>query len=89
MNGHRARLRRCRVLGADRHVERGYNAAVRNVVFVTSLPGKAMEAQLPELGAPCCDGYEGDGGIVVRNSDTEVVIAATRTITGTIAIEYG
>jgi biotin carboxylase len=48
-----------------------------------------VEARLPELGAPSCDNYEGDASIVVRHPDTEVVLAATKTITETIAIEYG
>jgi hypothetical protein len=45
-----------------------------------------VEARLPELGAPSCDHYDGDVSIAVRPPDTEVVLAAMRTITETIAI---
>jgi hypothetical protein len=45
-----------------------------------------VEARLPELAAPTCDHYDGDVSIAVRHPDTEVVLAAMKTI---IAIEYG
>ena len=47
------------------------------------------ESQLPELGAPRSDSYEGEGYLIVRHPDTEVVTAAMTMITETIKIEYG
>ena len=34
------------------------------------------------------DGYEGDGHVIVRHPDTEVVKAAMKTVIETISIEY-
>jgi biotin carboxylase len=48
-----------------------------------------VEARLPEPGAPRSDSYEGDGYIIVRHPDTEVVTAAMKTIIETIQISYG
>jgi len=47
-----------------------------------------VEARLPEPGAPCSTSYEGDGYIVVRDPDTEVVTAAIKTIIETVGVEY-
>jgi len=48
-----------------------------------------VEARLPEPGAPHNDDYEGDGYVIVRDPDTEVVVAAMKTIIDTIGVEYG
>ena len=48
-----------------------------------------MKARLPSRGEPRSDSYEGDGYVVVRDPDTEVVKAAVKTIIETISIEYG
>ena len=47
-----------------------------------------MESKLPTRGAPRSDSYEGDGYVVVRDPDTEVVKAAMATIIETIQITY-
>ncbi|MDB4958241.1 MAG: putative carboxylase [Myxococcales bacterium] len=48
-----------------------------------------VESRLPTRGAPRADTYEGDGYVIVRDPDTEVVKAAMTTIIETIQIEYG
>jgi len=48
-----------------------------------------VEARLPELGQPRNDSYEGDGYVIVRDPDTEVVAAAMTTIIETIQVHYG
>ncbi|HEX3482331.1 MAG TPA: ATP-grasp domain-containing protein [Kofleriaceae bacterium] len=73
-----------------RGVGRGRVQRVTGVDRVRELFGPLIvEARLPELGAPSCEDYDGDVSIAVRHPDTEVVLAAMRTITETIAIEYG
>jgi len=73
-----------------RGVGRGRVLRITGVDRVRELVGPLIvEARLPELGAPSCDHYDGDVSITVRHPDTEVVLAAMRTITETIAIEYG
>ena len=73
-----------------RGVGRGRVQRVAGVDRVRELFGPLIvEARLPEPGAPSVDHYDGDVSISVRHPDTEVVLAAMRTITETIAIEYG
>lgn len=48
-----------------------------------------VKARLPDKGTPRSDSYEGDGWVVVRDPDTEVVKAAVKTIIETIGIQYG
>ena len=48
-----------------------------------------VEARLPELGAPRSDSYEGDGYVIVRDPDTEVVMSAMKTVIETIQVQYG
>jgi hypothetical protein len=48
-----------------------------------------VEARLPEPGAQRSDSYEGDGYVIVRDPDTEVVTAAMKTIIETIQVQYG
>jgi hypothetical protein len=48
-----------------------------------------MEARLPTPGTPRSDSYEGDGYVVLRHDDTEVVKAAVKTVIETIQIHYG
>jgi biotin carboxylase len=63
---------------------------VTGVERVQELVGRLIvEAHLPKLGAPHRDGYDGDGYIIVRHPETEVVTAAMTTIIETIGIEYG
>ena len=48
-----------------------------------------VESRLPSRGTFRSDSYEGDGYVIVRDPDTEVVKAAMTTIIETIEIEYG
>lgn len=62
---------------------------VTGVDRVQQLVGRLIvETRLPEPGAPHSGAYEGDGYLIVRDPDTEVVAAATKTIPEIIAIEY-
>ena len=73
-----------------RGVGSGRVLRVTGVDRVQELVGRLIvEARLPQLGAPRCDIYEGDGHILVRHPETEVVIAAIETILETIQITYG
>ena len=47
-----------------------------------------VEAKLPEVGTMRSDVYEGDGYIIVRHVDTEVVKAALKTIVETVKVHY-
>jgi hypothetical protein len=50
--------------------------------------GMIEEFKLPAPGAPKSDSYEGDGFVIVRHRDTEVVRAALKAIVETIRVEY-
>ena len=47
-----------------------------------------VESKLPARGTPKSDSYEGDGYVIVRDPDTEVVKRAMTTVIETIQIEY-
>ena len=47
-----------------------------------------VESRLPVPGTPRAESYEGDGYVIVRDPDSEVVKAAMATIIETIQIEY-
>jgi formate-dependent phosphoribosylglycinamide formyltransferase (GAR transformylase) len=47
-----------------------------------------VDFQLPSIGAPRSDSYEGDGYVICRDPDVEVVKAAMNAIIETIRIEY-
>jgi biotin carboxylase len=47
-----------------------------------------VEAKLPAAGAPKSDSYEGDGHVIVRHPDTEVVKRALATIIETVQVQY-
>ena len=47
-----------------------------------------VDSRLPTLGAMRSDSYEGDGYVIVRDPDVEVVKAAMKTVIETIQIEY-
>jgi biotin carboxylase len=47
-----------------------------------------VKAKLPDKGEPRSDSYEGDGWVIVRDPDTEVVKAALKTLIETIKIHY-
>jgi hypothetical protein len=46
-----------------------------------------VEARLPDVGQPASSGYEGEGYIIVRDPDTEVVRNALRRIVSGIRVE--
>jgi len=46
------------------------------------------EAKLPQVGAPKADTYEGDGYVIVRHEDTEVVREALQILVQTVRIHY-
>jgi biotin carboxylase len=48
-----------------------------------------VDSRLPARGALRSDSYEGDGYVIVRDPDTEVVKAAMTTVIETIQVEYG
>ncbi len=47
-----------------------------------------MEAKLPQPGQPRGPGYEGDGYVIVRHPDTELVKKALLLLVSTIRVEY-
>ena len=72
-----------------RGVGRGPVQRVTGVERVQELVGRLIvDARLPEPGAPHSDAYEGDGYIIVRAPETEVVTAAMKTIIETIQVSY-
>jgi biotin carboxylase len=73
-----------------RGVGRGRVLRVTGVDRAQELVGRhVVEARLPQLGSPRNDSYEGDGHVIVRDPDTEVVKAAMKTIIETIQVHYG
>lgn len=48
-----------------------------------------VESRLPQRGAMRAESYEGDGYVIVRHPDVEVVKAAMTTAIETIQVEYG
>jgi biotin carboxylase len=73
-----------------RGVGRGRVLRVNGVDRAQALVGRhVVEARLPQVGAPRSDSYEGDGHVIVRHPDTEVVTAAVKTIIETIQVQYG
>jgi biotin carboxylase len=48
-----------------------------------------VDSRLPVRGAFRSDSYEGDGYVIVRDPDTEVVKAAMKDVIETIGVEYG
>ena len=47
-----------------------------------------VESKLPTVGASKSDSYEGDGYVIVRDPDTEVVKQAMTAIIETLQVEY-
>jgi biotin carboxylase len=73
-----------------RGVGRGRVLRVTGVERAQELVGRhVVEARLPQPGAPRSDSYEGDGHVIVRDPDTDVVKAAMKTIIETIQVHYG
>ena len=73
-----------------RGVGRGQVLRVTGVERANELVGRhVVESRLPQQGAPRSDSYEGDGYVIARDPDTEVVKAAMKTIIETIQVQYG
>lgn len=68
------------------------NGRVVNVTGVDQANEKigrlVVESHLPVRGTPRSDSYEGDGYVIVRDPDTEVVKRAMQTVIETIRVEY-
>ncbi len=47
-----------------------------------------VHSKLPTVGSPKSDSYEGDGYVIVRHPDTEVVKHAVMTVIETVKLEY-
>ncbi len=67
----------------------GRVAAVTGIHETWEAVGKwVAEANLPTVGAPKSDSYEGDGYVVVRDPSTEVVKGLLKTIIETLKVHY-
>ena len=67
----------------------GRVAAVENVERAQELVGPlVVEASLPRVGRAKATGYEGDGFVIVRHPDTDVVRRALATIIDTVKVHY-
>jgi hypothetical protein len=51
--------------------------------------GLVVEAKLPTLGATPSSSYEGDGYVIVRHRETEVVQTALQRIVNTVRVKLG
>lgn len=47
-----------------------------------------VEAKLPQIGQPSASGYEGEGYVLVRHEDTEIVKKALHRLVSLIQVEY-
>ena len=73
-----------------RGMGRGRVVGVSGVHATREAVGKwIVEAQLPTIGAPKSDGYEGDGYVIVRDSSTDVVKKVLQVVVETIQVHYG
>lgn len=72
-----------------RGIGRGRVSGVHGVERANERVGKlVVDSKLPQVGAHRSDSYEGDGWVVVRDPDTEVVKAAVKEIIETVQIAY-
>jgi biotin carboxylase len=73
-----------------RGVGRGQVVRVTGVDRANELVGRhVVESRLPQVGTSRSDSYEGDGYVIVRDPDTQVVRSAMKTIVETIQVQYG
>lgn len=73
-----------------RGVGRGRVLRVTGVERANELVGRhVVESRLPQPGTQRSDSYEGDGYVIVRDPDTEVVKAAMKTVIETVQVQYG
>lgn len=71
-----------------RGMGRGRISAVHGVDKANALVGKTVvESRLPVVGAHRSDSYEGDGYVIARHHDVEVVKKAMQTVIETIKVE--
>ncbi|MBL8956045.1 MAG: ATP-grasp domain-containing protein [Myxococcaceae bacterium] len=71
-----------------RGMGRGRITRVANVDQANAQVGRwVVEARLPQVGAHKSDSYEGDGYVIVRDPDVEVVKKAMTTIIETVRVE--
>ncbi len=72
-----------------RGVGRGRVQRVTGVREANAQVGRlVVKSKLPKLGQPKSDHYEGDGYVIVRHPDTEVVKQAVKVIIDNIRVEY-
>jgi len=72
-----------------RGVGRGRVSGITGVERANERVGRlVVESRLPRVGTPRSDSYEGDGYVIVRDPDTEVVKAAMQTIIETVQVQY-
>lgn len=83
---------RCFATGAA-YVRGQGRGRVRHIHGVGEIQGRygdiVVEAKLPKSGQPPNDSYEGDGYIIIRHPDTELVQQALSDIVTTIRVELG
>ncbi len=53
-----------------------------------AIGGLVVEAKLPVVGAPRSDTYEGDGYVILRHADTNVLKQAVRLLIETVHVDY-
>jgi hypothetical protein len=67
----------------------GRVVSVTGVGEVNAMIGRHVaEAKLPTIGAPKSDSYEGDGYVIVRDPDTEVVKKALLAVIERVRVQY-
>lgn len=72
-----------------RGIGRGHVIRVSGIDAANQRVGHlVVESRLPRIGTPRADTYEGDGHVIVRHPDVEVVKAAMQVIIESIRIEY-
>jgi phosphoribosylaminoimidazole carboxylase (NCAIR synthetase) len=72
-----------------RGAEKGRITRVENLDAAQEKMGRlVVEVQLPAPGNPKSTSYEGDGYVILRHPDTEVVKAGLRTVIETVRVRY-
>ncbi len=72
-----------------RGMGQGRVASVTGLHEVHESVGKLIaEAKMPTVGAMKADSYEGDGYVVIRHEDTEVVKRALKLVIDTVRVHY-
>jgi hypothetical protein len=72
-----------------RGIGRGHVIRLSGIAAANQRVGHlVVESKLPAIGTPRADTYEGDGHVIVRHPDVEVVKAAMKVIVESIRIEY-